>query len=216
MRKTVIIIAALIILVLVFYIGRKSAQLVYNASTKRIELSRYYVEQQRDIVMFGDSHISYGDWAYLLHNCSVANKGVGGITASDLRSKIDEVLGCRPISCFIEIGTNDISYNRAYNDYIKDVSNIISTLHDHNIKVILLSIPYQCINDIALRNNRNSTIHLFNSGLSDLSHRSKVQFVDINRFFPSDDTLHCEYSSDGMHFNQNGYQVIADHILRLN
>ena len=62
------------------------------------------------VVMFGDSHIQYGNWEKAFPNFKIINYGIAGDPTEGLVIRTDRVVQLNPDKVFIEAGANDIYF----------------------------------------------------------------------------------------------------------
>lgn len=198
-------ILVLIVAIALLFIGRRSAQYVYNPITKEIEPVKAYNFRQRNIVMCGDSHMVRGEWVSLFNRCDIGSVGVGGLTSGELISYTKEILNMRPEKCFILVGVNDIALDVPYRDYLSNIGKIIESLNGTKIfihRIIYTAKGYR-IPDI------NQRIMKFNKGLDSLCKARNIPVINLNEQLSDSGYLRLEYTSDKIHLNNAGYKIWA-------
>ncbi|MCP3895963.1 MAG: sialate O-acetylesterase, partial [Bacteroides sp.] len=63
----------------------------------------------KDIVFLGNSITNGGEWAELLNNKRVKNRGISGDICQGVYDRLDPILKGKPAKIFLLIGINDIS-----------------------------------------------------------------------------------------------------------
>lgn len=174
-----------------------------------------YVNKQ-GIVFVGDSITQdFNVYEYFLGK-NVYNRGIGGDTSKGLLERLDEsIFKLAPKKVFIQIGTNDFQLLDTNCDEvfmrIQEVVNKILEF-DEKIKVYLISVyPVNYKMDQATVGKRdNLTINNLNNLLKTIK---SVQFIDIYGKLLDGDVLNSEYSLEGLHLNQKGYEVVREALL---
>lgn len=132
---------------------------------------------------------------------TVVNMGVSGETTSGGLERVDFVISQKPKLVLLGLGGNDML--RATNpSLIKDnLNNIIKSLTDKNIKVILLGMESQVSNGLEYRKE-------FGNTYKDLSKKYDLPLVP---FFLKGVALVSSLNiEDGIHPNRAGYEKIID------
>lgn len=207
MRGLLLVTTVISIILLSFYLGRRSAQYTYNSMTNRFELVKEYMAQQREIVMLGNSMIAHGDWTKLTGRCDIANLGIGGQTSADLQLRVEDVLAHRPQRCFIEAGINDIYKGVGYSQYISGLKELSETLRDKGVNVTIFYILYTspAFPDYTEINTR---VTMFNQGIDSLAALGNFDVLDLNEQLCKNGLLLQQYAmDDGLHLNEAGYAI---------
>ncbi len=207
LRNLIVVTLVVFIILLSFYLGRRSAQYTYNKMTNRFELVKEYMAQQRDIVMLGNSMIAHGDWTRLTGRCDIANLGIGGQTVADLQLRLDNVLVHRPKHCFIEAGINDIYRGVSYPQYISRLKELAEAVQDKGIRVTVFHILYTAPAFPGYA-QLNSKVTIYNRGIDSLAAQLNFDVLDMNEQLSDDGVLLQQYAlDDGLHLNEGGYAI---------
>ena len=144
------------------------------------------------------------------------NRGIGGQTTPQmlLRFKQD-VINLNPTIVFILAGTNDIAGNTGPSNLDMITNNIFSMAElsiNYNIKVVLSSIlpvdKYPWADHI---NEVPETISKINQQLKSFSQKHSTIYIDYYCFMVGENRgLKKEYTTDGVHLNKKGYEVMSD------
>ena len=206
-----------------------------NASLKEqhldwANLSYYWEDNERLIETLGekDKVIFMGDsiteeWGRLkpefFQSPIFINRGIGGQTTPQmlLRFKQD-VINLKPYVVFILAGTNDIAGNTGPSNIDMIINNIFSMAElsmSYNIKTVLSSIlpvdKYPWADHIK---NVPETILTINQELKSFSGKNDITYIDYHSLMVSKNLgLKKEYTTDGVHLNKMGYEVMC-HLVR--
>lgn len=207
LRNIIVVTLVIFLLLLSFYLGRRSAQYTYNSMTNRFELASGYASRQYDIVMFGNSIMAHGDWRAITGRCDILNLGVGGLTVADLQQQTGRVFGSRPRYCFIEVGINDITNGISYDAYISGLGHLISHISSKGIRVVSFHILYTAA-AFPGSERINAQVARFNNGIDSLAGALHTDVINMNRLLAPDGVLLPEYAqNDGLHISTEGYTV---------
>ena len=133
------------------------------------------------------------------------NRGVSGDTSYTLLNRLKFSLNPTPDIVFLSIGANDGLRGMPIYNTKQNISTIISTLKQKNIKVILtgMSLP---------ENYSESYIEQFEQIYPSLASEHKIPLMPfLLKDVAGSPTLNL---SDGIHPNKDGHSVIAKNILK--
>jgi len=207
LRGLLLVTIVISIMLLSFYLGRRSAQYTYNDMTNRFELASGYASRQYDIVMFGNSIMAHGDWRAITGRCDILNLGVGGLTVANLQQQTGRVFGSRPRYCFIEVGINDITNGIRYDAYISGLGQLIGHISSKGIQVVSFHILYTT-GDFPRSKAINEQVARFNNGIDSLAGALHTDVINMNQLLAPDCVLLPEYAQDdGLHISDAGYTI---------
>ncbi|NCC55236.1 MAG: lysophospholipase [Erysipelotrichia bacterium] len=168
------------------------------------------------IVFVGDSITQdYNVYEYF-HQYHVYNRGIGGDTTEGLLKRLDEsIFELEPKTVILLMGTNDFGVLNAYpNDIYMRMKSIIEAIQKRlsETKIILISVypvnPKLDPTSVGSRNNEN--IKKLNKLYETIP---GIQFVNLfDQLKDEEGNLKKEYSVEGLHINQNGYEVITNEL----
>ena len=175
-------------------------------------------ENKRRVVFMGDSITE--EWGRLspdfFQPTHYINRGIGGQTTPQmlLRFKQD-VINLNPAIVFILAGTNDIAGNTGPANQEMITNNIFSMAElsmSHNIKVVLSSIlpvdKYPWADQVR---EVPETILKINQQLKLFSQKHNTIYIDYYSSMVGENRgLKKEYTTDGVHLNKEGYEVMSD------
>lgn len=173
------------------------------------QLAENDLQQQYNIVMFGNSITANGKWDKGLTRQDVKNSGTGGFTTSHFVWIIkDQVLKYQPKICFLEGGINDIGVGIPLERIYKNYESLVDTLIRHKIIPVLQSTLYVNFPNNEVENNHhNSMVDSLNIFEKNLSESRRIEYLDLNKFLSKNKKLKMEYTTDGVHVNDEAYRI---------
>ena len=173
--------------------------------------TRTLAELYADVVFYGDSLTAGGSWGEWFPYETCMNLGVVGDTVEGLHSRMDQVELLQPGKCFLMIGINDLNYGATvdyalgcYQSLLQD----LSALHESmELETYVLSVLPVREGEMAYPTT-NQQIRQLNEGIAALAEAHDMTYVDLHSAF-ADETgmLRAEYSYDGLHLTELGYQA---------
>jgi lysophospholipase L1-like esterase len=190
----------------------------YNLKLSEIAHRDYDKEQ---IVLLGDCVIENLDIEKYFKGYAIYNNGISGdTTVSLIETLYKRAIKYKPSKLFISIGSNDFGFdNRTVKDVYNNIIEIIKEIKKRSKKTeiyLLTVVPVNPANDDYINrefvdSRDNSEISMLNYYLKNYAVRNRIKFVDINKHLKNNfDQLNLDYSIDGFHLNEMGYQVITD------
>lgn len=160
-----------------------------------------------DIVFFGDSLTSNGDWQLYFPEYNIVNLGLIGDNIQGMNSRIDMIEEVSPEKIFIMAGINSLAnknYKECLQDYEKMISDIQNLLPESSLYIqSVLPVSNEKENQYIT----NLNIDDFNHELKILAEKNEIIFIDMSRFFKEDCELKQTLTVDGIHINEDGYNV---------
>lgn len=190
---------------LINYNRRK--EIISKGIDARIKDKKHFFTNKGDISLIGHSIIDNWDIERLF-SYKICNCGINGITVKDYYDKIikNDYLTNLPNICFLMFGINDIKYDVKVENITLYLQKIINYLKkkNTNIKIYLIDIL-----------NINGNIYLDNKNINDTNeyihnHITDVDgFINVNSFNNTYGKLSLEYTFDGVHLNDKGYDLLS-------
>ena len=203
-----------------------------NASLKEQHLDwanlSYYWEENEKLIkdsMRNDKVVFMGDsiteeWGRILpeffQSPAFINRGIGGQTTPQMLVRFkQDVINLNPAIVFILAGTNDIAGNTGPANQEMITNNIFSMAElsvRFSIKVVLSSIlpvdKYPWAENIK---EVPETISKINQQLKSFSQKHNIIYLDYYSSMVGENRgLKKEYTTDGVHLNKKGYDVMSD------
>lgn len=164
----------------------------------------------QELVFIGDSHIEHWDVNFFFPDYIVTNLGVGGKAINYIESKSGTMMGKNVV---VIIGTNDFLKAKDNVDgYVERYCNAINNLKAR--RTYLFSIfpsrrsEYPVVSyDPPLLENVNAAIKK-----RLVEKFPNIVYVNVYDKLLYDGEMNPEYSSDGLHLNDNGYELITQEL----
>ena len=165
-----------------------------------------------NIVMYGNSITAGGNWNKELCRRDIKNCGTCGFTTSHFLIGLKvQVVDYKPKICFVEGGINDILVGIPLSRTFKNYESIIDTLVKYKIKPVIQSTLYILYND----GYTNFKVDSLNCFLVDLSRRKGISYIDLNKSLSENRRLKNVFTTDGIHINENAYQIWAQEVKKV-
>lgn len=164
-----------------------------------------------DIVFLGNSITRQGgDWDERLGNEAIKNRGIAGDVTDGVMARLGEILYVKPTAVFIEIGINDL-YNPILDPErtAKNINRIAERIKQQSPGTSIFVQTVFPTSHIFLRSKISET----NKILSQLQKPKVYTLIETHKLFAdSADLMRKEYTKDGVHLTEKGYQVWVDHL----
>lgn len=152
-------------------------------------------------ILVGDSMV-----AYYKPTIDIHKQGIAGDTTEGLLKRLDAIHMWQPHRVFIHIGTNDIVFTHDDDDTIVSrIQRIVDALSMYEVHVILplpIDPSYFEIQDQPRTNKR-----VFELKETMKHHISNANIIDMYDAFLCGDILCQSLHNDGLHLNQQGYEI---------
>ncbi|MFQ9790278.1 MAG: SGNH/GDSL hydrolase family protein [Streptococcus salivarius] len=186
-------------------------------------LAKFVNENQKldkgQIVFAGDSITEFFALKkYLGRDLSLVNRGIAGTDSVWLLDHLKEqVLELEPSKLVLLIGINDIGRAYPIQEIVNRISDIVMTVRQESLftEIYLLSVlpvseESQYASKVKIRNN--TTVRELNQQLAVLP---GVTYVDLFDYLTDNmGQLNDNYTTDGLHLSPQGYQVLAEPIIK--
>ncbi|MFZ5515989.1 MAG: GDSL-type esterase/lipase family protein [Candidatus Zhuqueibacterota bacterium] len=179
-----------------------------------------HLSAPKTIILLGDSITEGFDAARYFPSLPILNRGIvadhTGIEGSGVLQRLDEsIYQCRPRAVFLMIGVNDLADKKYRPRQIAaGAEKIIQKIHrfDPSIAVYLQS----ALPATGKYAHLNSLIVEYNRRLILIAAETHVEFIDLHAQFVDDSgQLKAEYSRDGIHLTDAGYDAWKQIVLPL-
>jgi lysophospholipase L1-like esterase len=164
------------------------------------------------VVFFGDSITEFWRLDEYFPGEDYINRGIRGQVTKEMLDRFKtDVLDLTPATVVILAGTNDLAYRVPLNKIVSNIATMAKLAHDNKIRVILASILP--VNDC---NRYQNTVfrppivikHL-NEWIKFYCAKNGFTYLDYHsHMIDEDGLLRNEFSADGLHPNDSGYQVM--------
>lgn len=174
--------------------------------------------QENNELLFGDSIFEFFDVKKYFPKNKVANCGIAGATTDELLWIIDEaVLKYKPKKVFIHVGTNDLG-NTVMHSPRKIAENIalITRIIQKNLSCCSINVlsPLPCIESQqafpqvnGIRSN--AFLKYIFQILREYISNDKINLINVFDLFYKNERVNQILYKDGLHPNDQGYQILA-------
>lgn len=197
--------------IVVFIIGRR----IHFLQSQTVIQSR---DNKINIVLLGDSRVSGANWAKGLQREDLTNCGISGISTLDVIRIIDTVYKLKPKVCILQVGINDIRNNRNIDSIEINYIQIVDSLLYHKVEPVITSIiPLRkdYWSDLLNETIVNIRTDSLNSRLIRMCKKRHITYIDINKGICENNRLKREYTCDGIHLNENGYNSVYENVKKV-
>lgn len=168
-----------------------------------------------DIVMLGNSLTEGGkDWNKRIKSKRhIVNRGIVGDCVQGMYDRLHQILPSRPAKLFFMGGVNDISHDLSSDSIVKQIRKVIERVQKESpdTKIYLQSLlPFdESVGRYKRLNGKTYQVPQINEMLKKLAKEKKITYVDLFPLFCQKETyvLRKEISSDGLHLNEEGYEI---------
>lgn len=162
------------------------------------------------IMFLGDSITEGGDWAGLLGDTTVVNRGISGDITYGVLARLDDVVERRPSKLFILIGINDIGKDIPDNVIADNIRKIIQEVgrRSPETEIILQTLlPVNpTVEGFPQHYDKQEHVRNTNRLLRIVAAATGVTLVDLfEPFLDERHRLDPQFTYDGLHLNDAGY-----------
>jgi len=203
-----------------------------QASMNQIRIAKEKAEEwekenkmkKENIVFLGDSITQGYNLKEYYQGIPSINSGVSGYCTDDIYNRLKEfVYVYNPTKVVLLIGTNDIVFrNYGKEGIINNIKEIIESIKQNRSKTtIYVESLYPInkssydpkINFYMIGTRENGFIEEINESLKALCEEEKVNYIDVyHELLDTNGNLNIEYTRDGLHMSDAGYQVVTKKI----
>lgn len=194
--------------ILLMSMKQKEKQLLKNIEN-RIEEKKEKFNKVEDITLIGHSILD--NWNIeVFQGHKVNNLGIRGINTIQYNNMIFEKELIKNIGkyVFLMAGTNDIVINNWKKEdtllWINESIRYIEEMN-RNTKIFFLEVPKA----ISRADRNNKIIEELNTYLKD-NLESRIEYISLEKLEDKFGNLKLEYTYDGLHFNEKGYQKLLE------
>ena len=209
-----LLIIIVIILGFVFYHYIKFDHNKVKVKTMKVYKDRYVIPE--NILFLGDSITYLYDLDKYYPDNNVVNSGISGNVCDDiLNNMYDRVYKYNPSIVFLLIGTNQIRIGDSDDKILSDIKKIINLIHDNRpIAKIYVESIYPVNDDIdkdIVKNRDNTRISKINARIKNMVEENNYgEYINVYDKLIDGDKLNKEYSDDGLHLNDKGFEIVTD------
>lgn len=189
----------------------------YRPATYQVQVDyfRSHPNSKKDIIFLGNSLTAHMDWAELLGNKNIRNRGISSDITFGVLERLDEVIEGKPAKVFLLIGINDISRNVPEDVILANYSKIVHRIKAGSPKtkiyVQTLLPTNNSFDKFKKHYNKEKETAIVNQGIKELATQQNLTLIDLNpHFADSNGQLKTEYTHDGLHLIIAGYKKWAE------
>lgn len=205
-------------LIIGFIIYKYYKRFVANRLNDFLIFDKYKCDN--DIVFLGDSLTDFFPLSEFIKNKSMCNRGIASETTFNILNRLDEVLQIKPKTVFLQIGINDLIYDKKTkaNELVNRIMEIATRLNEVKAKVYIISLypinrNKMFFSFVQCRFATNSKINEVNLLLEKRCQEKSFKFIDIHqKLLDENQNLKEEYTLEGLHLSALGYSVIYESI----
>jgi len=174
-------------------------------------------DTEGEIIFLGNSITDNCEWAELMGNPNIKNRGIGGDDTEGVLERLDEVCSSKPEKIFILIGTNDLAYGKSTDQVLQNTGMILDRIAESSPGTRVYVHSILPVDDAVHYTRKNSDIRTINAELVKMVKKRGLVYIDLyTEFVDKNGILDKKYSLDGLHLNGEGYQlwknIIQDHV----
>jgi hypothetical protein len=173
---------------------------------ERINEFKEHPLETNDLVFLGNSITEQGgDWSLKVNNPKAKNRGIAGDTTEGVLARLAELSYYKPEKIFLLIGINDLFHDsmtpaKVYEDII-EITNQLSVGSPETeifVQTVLPTTTESLINEIKS----------INTLLENSEATHPYQLIKLHQHFVlQNGKMNMDFSTDGVHLNEKGYQI---------
>jgi lysophospholipase L1-like esterase len=132
-----------------------------------------------DIVMLGDSITEGGEWAELLNDPRVKNRGVAGDSTEAMLTRLDPVFAGRPAQVFVMAGVNDMLKGASVESVAAHHERVLTAIAAASPTTRIMLQSVLPIDPTMLGTGDNGAIRALNDRLRALAEAHGATYVDL-------------------------------------
>ena len=180
--------------------------------TKKVEKEVQVVPD--NYLFLGDSLTDYFDLETYFPGQPVVNSGIAGNTTDQiLASMKTRVYDYNPSKIFLLIGTNDLRDGKAQEAVVQNVEKIIEEIQTNRKQAEIFVESLYPVNgsvSSAVSVRSNEAIQNINAQLEKYCKKKNLTYIDMySKLQDEQGNLQTQYTVDGLHLNDEGYQIVA-------
>lgn len=217
----------IILLMILAAISGFSGCYFFVTKTEIVEKEKKIIKEKKVVddnyVFLGDSITHYYDLEKHFKDMPVVKSGVCGHTTKDILDNMEEkVYRYNPSKVFILIGTNDYVLLDGNESIEKNIKEIIEGIQKNRpLAEIYIESIYPVnksdddkIDEDMVGKRENSDIIKGNEIIKKIAKEKKITYIDLYSKLLDEDkeNLKIEYTEDGLHISDEGYEVITEEL----
>ena len=183
---------------------------------KRLELEK----KSENIVFLGDSITDFYDLNKYYKGYNVVNSGISGNQTISLINEIkNRVYIYNPTKVFILIGTNDlVDSNRTNEEIVENIEKIVNGIKENRPKAKIYVESIYPVNNTdnkkvvhsTTKTRSNKRIKKINILIKEMCKDNNIEYINLyDELVDKDGNLNIDYTKDGLHMSEEGYEIIT-------
>ena len=189
-------------------------------TTERLEQFKKQPLTQGGIIFLGNSITEMGNWAKLLNDTTVLNRGIGGDITYGVLKRIDDIINRHPKKLFVLLGINDIGKDIpdsviAYN-YFKIVNLVKAGSPATKIFVQSVLPVNPSIKNFPQHYDKAEHIPRVNDMLQAQAAKLGYTYINLHPLFAdAPNHLNAKYTFEGLHLKPEAYVVWVAYLKKM-
>lgn len=183
------------------------------------------VTKEKEVVVLDDNYLFLGDSITELYDLdeyfpdmNVVNSGVSGNKTQDILKDLkNRAYRYNPSKVFLLIGTNDIQAGVDSDEIIQNIEEILVGLKKNRPYAQLYLESIYPVNEdkSGAQDRTNKEIQAINQALKKYCKEEDITFINLYDLLLNEDgQLASEYTKDGLHLSEQGYEVVTKEIMK--
>lgn len=177
--------------------------------------------RKKAIVFLGNSITEAGDWADIVPEKYILNRGISGDVSFGVIARLNELLAKKPSKIFLVIGVNDLKRGIPKDVIVQNYRKIVNHIKQRSPKTELLLQSVLPINESLLIDHfkavKNEDIQDLNSALQEIARENSLHYVDLwNVLADEQGQLKAHFTPDGVHLKPIAYVTWVKYLKDLN
>ncbi len=165
-----------------------------------------------DIVMLGNSITHYNEWAELLDNPKVRNRGISGDVVQGIQDRLESVVEGHPAKIFLMIGVNDVSHDLTADSIVEAQLALIDRIMRETPKTKLYVQSVLPINNSFGRykklKGKEQVVRDINIKLRPEVEKRGLQWIELYSAMTDEEgNLRKDLTNDGLHLLPEAYEI---------
>ncbi len=179
---------------------------------QRVSLFETLPVYSTDIVFLGNSITDGGEFAEMLRNPYIKNRGIRSDVINGVRKRLSQVTSGHPAKIFLLIGINDVSHHLGADAIADRYRQLVKDIRSQSPSTQLYIQSIMPINN-TFRRYKNLTgqekeIVRLNEKLEEIAREEGAQFIDLTAALSDKEgRLRKEFTNDGLHLTGKGYSA---------
>ena len=196
----------------VFLIGH---YITFDHNKVKIE-TKEVIKPSPNYLFLGDSITEMYDLEKYFPDDPVVNSGVSGDATHDILEDMEKrVYQYNPSKVFLLIGTNDLAQEKSPEEIFDNIKEMIERIQENRPEAEIYIESVYPVNETLdtemVGKRKNEDIRSLNDLLQNYCQEEDLVYIDVyEELIDANGQLTEEYTKEGLHLNENGYQVVTD------